>query len=68
VNNYRIGKWKESDWRDIGKLSKDLFRCAADLDRGIVSGGDIFEPGDISALAKRLDIIARRLRELSDDY
>ena len=68
MNNYRIGGWKASDWRDIGEYSKDLFRCAADLDRGIVSGGDVFEPGDVIALVERLDTIARRLRELSKDY
>lgn len=68
MNNYRIGAWAASDWRDIGEYSQDLFRCAADLDLGIASGGDAFEPGDVIALVGRLDIIARRLRELSKDY
>nr|WP_181374837.1 hypothetical protein [Polaromonas sp. H6N] len=67
MNSHRIGGWKTSDWRDIGECSEDLFRCAANLDLGIVSGGDVFEQGDVIALVGRLDIIVRRLRELSKD-
>lgn len=68
MNNYKTHGWQNRHWRDVEDYSKDLFRCAADLDRGIVSGSDTFEPGDVRALARRLEIISRRLRELSDDY
>lgn len=67
MKSYRIGKWRESNWRDIDRSSKDLFRCAAEMDRGIVSGGDTFQAGDVASLVKRLDIIVCRLRELSNE-
>lgn len=68
MKNYKIDGWKESDWQDVEDYSKDLMRCAADLDNGIGTGGGSFEPGDVMALVGRLDIIARRLREIASDY
>lgn len=68
MNNFRIDGWQPRHWHDVVDYSKDLARCAADLTSAIDTEGDKLEPGEVRALAGRLDIIARRLRELSDDY
>lgn len=68
MSNYKVYGWQPCHWEDIRKSSTDLFRCAADLDLGIASGEDTLEPRDVLALARRLEIISRRLLELADDY
>lgn len=68
MNNFKLDGWQPRHWRDVVDYSKDLQRCAADLTSGIDELGDKLEPGDVRALAGRLEIISRRLRELSDDY
>lgn len=68
MNNFKIDGWQPRHWRDVEDYSKDLARCAADLTSGIDSGPAAFEPDDVIALVGRLDIIARRLREIASDY
>lgn len=68
MNNYKTDGWQSQDWREVVEYSKDLQRCATDLTTGIDCGRDIWEPADVIAVVERLDIIARRLRELSRDY
>jgi hypothetical protein len=68
MNNFKIDGWQPRHWRDISDYSKDLGRCSADLINGIDSGPAAFAPDDVIALVGRLDIIARRLREIASDY
>ena len=68
MNNYNLDGWQPRHWRDVVDYSKDLQRCAADLSGGIAELGDKLHPGEVRAMAGRLEIISRRLRELSDDY
>lgn len=68
MSNYKIDGWQHRHWRNVRKSSKDLSRCAADLDISVISGEDTLKPVDVLAFARKLETISKRLRALLDDY
>jgi hypothetical protein len=68
ATNWKTDGWTTLDWQAVEDDSRSLLVAANDLDDGVGGGGGGFTPDDLREIAGRADAIAKRLRDIANNY
>jgi hypothetical protein len=68
ATNWKTDGWTALDWQAVEDYSRDLLATARDLDNGVGGGGGGFTPDDLREIAGRAGAIAKRLRDIANNY